>query len=58
MRAPLRRTRIHRGRHPLERLWRDLKVTRLGGGSDEMMWELVAAGFRPDHALYEHWITD
>ncbi|WP_405639142.1 acyl-CoA dehydrogenase family protein [Streptomyces uncialis] len=43
---------------PLERLWRDLKVTRLGGGSDEMMWELVAAGFRPDHALYEHWITD
>ncbi|MFE4452990.1 acyl-CoA dehydrogenase family protein [Streptomyces sp. NPDC056796] len=42
---------------PLERLWRDLKVGRLGGGSDEMMWELVAAGFRPDHELYEAWVA-
>lgn len=42
---------------PIERLWRDTKVTRLGGGSDEMMWEIVAANLRPDHALYEHWIT-
>ncbi|MFC9943881.1 acyl-CoA dehydrogenase family protein [Streptomyces pratensis] len=45
------------GQTPLERLWRDFKVGRLGGGSDEMMWELVAAGFRPDHALYEKWIA-
>ncbi|MFD3522191.1 acyl-CoA dehydrogenase family protein [Streptomyces sp. NPDC058653] len=42
---------------PLARLWRDFKVGRLGGGSDEMMWELVAAGFRPDHGLYENWIA-
>ncbi|MFB6951293.1 acyl-CoA dehydrogenase family protein [Streptomyces niveus] len=43
--------------NPMERLWRDLKVGRLGGGSDEMMWELVAAGFRPDHQLYDHWVA-
>ncbi|MFE3598462.1 acyl-CoA dehydrogenase family protein [Streptomyces sp. NPDC059142] len=43
--------------NPMERLWRDLKVNRLGGGSDEMMWELVAAGFRPDHRLYDRWVT-
>ncbi|MER5772181.1 acyl-CoA dehydrogenase family protein [Streptomyces sp. NPDC001985] len=43
---------------PLERLWRDFKVSRMGGGSDEMMWELVATAFRPDHALYERWIED
>ncbi|GAA1397697.1 acyl-ACP dehydrogenase MbtN [Kitasatospora putterlickiae] len=43
---------------PLERLWRDLKVNRLGGGSDEMMWEVVATAFRPDDALYRHWVRD
>ncbi|MFD0306434.1 acyl-CoA dehydrogenase family protein [Streptomyces sp. NPDC127119] len=42
--------------NPLERLWRDSKAGRLGGGSDEMMWELVAAGFRPDHKLYDSWV--
>ncbi|MFF8960128.1 acyl-CoA dehydrogenase family protein [Streptomyces sp. NPDC014894] len=43
---------------PLERLWRDFKVSRMGGGSDEMMWELVATGLRPDRTLYERWIED
>lgn len=43
---------------PLSRLWRDLRVGRVGGGTDEMMWELVASGFRADDALYEKWIRE
>jgi alkylation response protein AidB-like acyl-CoA dehydrogenase len=38
---------------PLGRLWRDTRIGRLGAGSDEMMWELVAGGMRPDHAAYD-----
>jgi acyl-ACP dehydrogenase len=38
---------------PLGRLWRDARIGRLGAGSDEMMWELVAGGLRPDNGAYE-----
>jgi alkylation response protein AidB-like acyl-CoA dehydrogenase len=41
---------------PLARLWRDIRVGRVGGGTDEMMWELVASGLRTDDDLYERWI--
>ncbi|MGW7003959.1 acyl-CoA dehydrogenase family protein [Streptomyces sp. NPDC054933] len=38
---------------PLSRMWRDARLARLGGGTDEMMWELVAGGLVPDVAAYE-----
>ncbi|MEZ0366838.1 mycobactin biosynthesis acyl-ACP dehydrogenase MbtN [Mycobacterium sp. pUA109] len=38
---------------PLGRWWRDMKLARVGGGTDEVLWELVAAGMRPDHAGYD-----
>jgi alkylation response protein AidB-like acyl-CoA dehydrogenase len=37
---------------PLGRWWRDMKLARVGGGTDEVLWELVAAGMKPDHAAY------
>jgi acyl-ACP dehydrogenase len=41
---------------PLGRMWRDMKLARVGGGTDEVLWELVAAGMKPDHAGYEDWV--
>lgn len=41
---------------PFARLRRDLQVGRLGAGSDEMMWELVAGGLPRDDGRYEAWI--
>lgn len=38
---------------PLARMWTDARLARLGGGSDEMMWEIVAAGLVPDDAGYD-----
>jgi alkylation response protein AidB-like acyl-CoA dehydrogenase len=38
---------------PLARLWRDGRFARLGGGTDEVMLELVAAGLPVDDALYD-----
>lgn len=38
---------------PLSRMWRDSRLGRLGGGSDEMMWELVASGLVPDFTGYD-----
>jgi acyl-ACP dehydrogenase len=38
---------------PLGRMWRDSRLARLGGGTDEMMWELVASGLVPDIVGYE-----
>jgi alkylation response protein AidB-like acyl-CoA dehydrogenase len=38
---------------PLARMYRDVRLARLGGGSDEVMWELVAAGMVPDFAAYD-----
>lgn len=41
---------------PLGRLWRDMKLARVGGGTDEVLWELVAAGMKADHAGYADWV--
>lgn len=41
---------------PLARLLGDCHVGRLGAGTDEMMWELVAAGLRPADELYERFV--
>lgn len=38
---------------PLGQWWRDMKLARVGGGTDEVLWELVAAGMKPDHDGYE-----
>ena len=37
---------------PLGRWWRDMKLARVGGGTDEVLWELVAAGMAPDYDGY------
>lgn len=37
---------------PLGRWWRDMKLARVGGGTDEVLWELVAAAMRPDYEGY------
>jgi alkylation response protein AidB-like acyl-CoA dehydrogenase len=41
---------------PLGRVWRDMKLARVGGGTDEVLWELVAAGMKADHAGYDDWV--
>jgi acyl-ACP dehydrogenase len=41
---------------PLGRVWRDMKLARVGGGTDEVLWELVAAGMKADHAGYADWV--
>ncbi|GAB1815972.1 mycobactin biosynthesis acyl-ACP dehydrogenase MbtN [Mycobacterium sp. MUNTM1] len=38
---------------PLGSWWRDMKLARIGGGTDEVLWELVAAGMAPDYSGYE-----
>ncbi len=38
---------------PLGQWWRDMKLARVGGGTDEVLWELVAAAMKPDHDGYE-----
>ena len=38
---------------PIGRWWRDMKLARVGGGIDEVLWELMTAGLKPDHAGYE-----
>ncbi|MFI7002416.1 acyl-CoA dehydrogenase family protein [Nocardia sp. NPDC050175] len=38
---------------PLERWYRDMKLARVGGGTDEVLWELVAAAMKPDNKRYE-----
>jgi alkylation response protein AidB-like acyl-CoA dehydrogenase len=42
---------------PLARMWRDSRLARLGGGTDEMMWELVASGLVPDDVGYEQTVN-
>ena len=41
---------------PLARLWRDVRLGRIGGGTDEMMWELVAGGLQGDDELYDRFV--
>lgn len=38
---------------PLGAWWRDMKLARVGGGTDEVLWELVAAAMAPDYRGYE-----
>lgn len=38
---------------PLARMWRDVRLARIGAGTDEMMWELVASGLVPDFDSYD-----
>ncbi|MET8649054.1 acyl-CoA dehydrogenase family protein [Nocardia aurea] len=38
---------------PIGRWWRDMKLARVGGGTDEVLWELVAAAMKPDHDRYQ-----
>lgn len=33
---------------PVNRWWRDMKLARVGGGTDEVLWELVAAAMKPE----------
>lgn len=37
---------------PLGQWWRDMKLARVGGGTDEVLWELVAAAMKPDYDGY------
>lgn len=37
---------------PMGQWWRDMKLARVGGGTDEVLWELVAAAMKPDHDGY------
>ncbi|MFT4200466.1 acyl-CoA dehydrogenase family protein [Gordonia sp. (in: high G+C Gram-positive bacteria)] len=39
---------------PLGRWWKDVKLGRVGGGTDEVLWELVAAAMKPDVEAYEN----
>ena len=41
---------------PLGRWWRDMKLARVGGGTDEVLWELVAAAMKPDFDGYAEMI--
>ena len=41
---------------PLGRWWRDMKLARVGGGTDEVLWELVAAAMKPDFDDYDELI--
>jgi len=41
------------GPTPVERWWRDMKLARVGGGTDEVLWELVAAGMQPDYRAHD-----
>jgi alkylation response protein AidB-like acyl-CoA dehydrogenase len=43
---------------PMARLWRDVRVGRVGAGVDEVMWELVAGEMPVDNDLYNRWIPE
>jgi alkylation response protein AidB-like acyl-CoA dehydrogenase len=37
---------------PLARMWRDSRLARIGAGTDEMMWEIVASSLGGDDEAY------
>jgi acyl-ACP dehydrogenase len=41
---------------PIGRWWCDMKLGRVGGGTDEVLWELVAAGLKPDYDGYDEFV--
>lgn len=42
---------------PIGRWWRDMKLARVGGGTDEVLWELVAAAMKPDAERYHQFFS-
>ena len=40
------------------RWWRDMKLARIGGGTDEVLWELVTAAMKPDYDGYNELMGD
>lgn len=42
---------------PFPRVIRDLRLARLGGGSNEVLWELYAQSLEVDDELYDRWIS-
>ncbi len=42
---------------PIGRWWRDMKLARVGGGTDEVLWELVAAAMKPDTERYHQFFS-
>ncbi len=43
---------------PLGQWWCDMKLARVGGGTDEVLWELVAAGLVPDYDRYDRLVHE
>jgi acyl-ACP dehydrogenase len=43
---------------PLGRWWCDMKLARVGGGTDEVLWELMAAAMKPDYDGYAELIGE
>jgi alkylation response protein AidB-like acyl-CoA dehydrogenase len=43
---------------PLGRWFVDMKLGRVGGGTDEVLWELVAAGLKPDFERYSRLVDE
>jgi alkylation response protein AidB-like acyl-CoA dehydrogenase len=41
---------------PMARLWRDVRLARIGAGTDEMMWEMVAGGLVADDQSYDEMV--
>ncbi|MFC3965301.1 acyl-CoA dehydrogenase family protein [Nocardia jiangsuensis] len=44
------------GPAPIEKWWRDMKLARVAAGGDEVLWETVASGMRPDLEAHERWV--
>lgn len=38
---------------PLAGWWQDMRLSRIGSGTDEVLWELVAVGMKPDFHEYD-----
>jgi alkylation response protein AidB-like acyl-CoA dehydrogenase len=43
--------------YPLERWWRDARVARIGGGTDDVMREIVGSSFTRPDAGYDRWLA-
>lgn len=44
--------------YPIERCWRDLRASRIGGGSDEVMYELVGSLLERPDAHFDNLVAD
>lgn len=42
--------------YPLERIWRDVRLARIGGGPDEVLIDVVASGINRPERRYEEWL--